>query len=377
MRLDIAVLPGDGVGPEVVAAGLTVLEATVQRFGHRLVVTRHPIGWAAATSCGDPLPAETRDACLDAQAVLLGAVGHPEGDNAHPTLRPEAGLLRLRRELGCYANLRPVTVSKHLADRSPLRGEIVRDTDLVFVRELAGGIYYGASEEDAGSGRAANTMEYTAAEVRRIAKVAFELAASRRGEVVSIDKANVLAVSRLWRSVVDEVAKSYPKVTCRHMLVDRAAMELVFRPSAFDVLLTPNLFGDILSDEAASLAGSIGLLSSASIGGHTDLYEPVHGSAPDIAGTDWVNPIGMIASIALMLRHSYGLRQEAETVEGAVEVVLAAGYRTADIRSDSGKCVGTQEFARLTADACATVATGDSDDIHTAVSAFSRPNEDD
>jgi 3-isopropylmalate dehydrogenase len=226
---------------------------------------------------------------------------------------------------------------------------------LVFVRELAGGIYYGASEEDAGSGRAANTMEYTAAEVRRIAKVAFELAASRRGEVVSIDKANVLAVSRLWRSVVDEVAKSYPKV----------------------VLLTPNLFGDILSDEAASLAGSIGLLSSASIGGHTDLYEPVHGSAPDIAGTDWVNPIGMIASIALMLRHSYGLRQEAETVEGAVEVVLAAGYRTADIRSDSGKCVGTQEFARLTADACATVATGDSDDIHTAVSAFSRPNEDD
>ena len=352
MRLGVVVLPGDGVGPEVTAAGVEVLRAVADRCGHTLEITEHPVGWRAVQVCGDPLPAETAAACLASGAVLLGAVGDPDSDRAAPARRPEAGLLRLRKELGCFANLRPARISEHLVDVSPLRPDVVRGTDLVVVRELAGGIYYGEASEAVGGGRASNTMEYTADEIRRIANVAFKLAQTRRHDVVSIDKANVLAVSRLWRAIVNETAEGYPDVTCRHMLVDRAAMELVFHPTAFDVILTGNLFGDILSDQAASLTGSLGLLGSASIGGHTDLYEPVHGSAPDIAGRDVANPIGMMASIAMMLRETFDLHAEATLIEDGVEAVLAQGFRTADIAGPGSTPVGTKQFGELVSQTC-------------------------
>ena len=351
MKLHVAVLPGDGVGPEVVKAGLTVLSVVAEKFGHDLATKERLIGWSAAQTCGDPLPAETVAACMEADAVFLGAVGDPEANGVAQALRPESGLLRLRKELGCYANLRPAKMSGHLLDCSPLRPDVVRGTDLIIVRELAGGIYYGPARE--GSNHASNTMEYTADEIRRVARVAFEWAQHRRGDVVSVDKANVLAVSRLWRSVVDEIAGSYPEVRHSHMLVDRAAMELVFRPASFDVVVTANLFGDILSDQTAALVGSIGMLGSASIGGGTDLYEPVHGSAPDIAGRDIVNPIGAITSIALMLRHTFGLTDEARVVDDAVDSVLAQGFRTADILDATSKGVGTNGFGELVAAACA------------------------
>lgn len=352
MNLAVAVLPGDGIGPEVTAAGLDVLHAVAKRGGHTLELTEHPIGWGAVQVCSDPLPAETAAACMEKRAVLLGAVGHPDADGVAPPLRPESGLLRLRKELGCFANLRPARISESLVDVSPLRPDVVRGTDLIVVRELAGGIYYGRASEAAGSGRSSNTMEYTADEVRRVAKIAFQLARVRRGEVVSVDKANVLAVSRLWRSVVDETARAYSGVKCRHMLVDRAAMELVFHPTSFDVILTGNLFGDILSDQAASLTGSLGLLGSASIGGRTDLYEPVHGSAPDIAGRNVANPIGMIASIAMMLRNTFDLPDEATMVETGIETVLAQGFRTPDLVYGESNQVGTRQFGELVAAAC-------------------------
>jgi 3-isopropylmalate dehydrogenase len=342
--MKIAVLPGDGIGPEVTAGALRVLNAVADTAGHTVEAHEYPMGWASARDGGDPLPQTTLDGCLAARAVFLGAVGHPDADSVDPERRPERGLLRLRQELGCFANLRPARSWDALVDLSPLRPAVLRGTDLVFVRELSSGIYYGESSFDRQRGVAKSTMAYTREQVERVARVAFDLARQRRGSVVSVDKANVLAVSRLWRITVDAVAAEYPDVSLRHMLVDRAAMELVLDPRQFDVVLTGNLFGDILSDEAAAFSGSLGTLSSASIGGRVDLYEPVHGSAPDIAGRDVANPMGAILSIALMLRHTFGLEAEAKVVEEAVDAVLARGLRTRDLTVTDG-WLGGEAFA--------------------------------
>jgi 3-isopropylmalate dehydrogenase len=326
----IAVLPGDGIGPEVTAEAVRVLRAVASAGGHDLVFVEAVVGGAALDVCGDPLPPGTLALCLDADAVLLGAVGGPRWDGVEPARRPERGLLRLRRELGVYANLRPVAAHPALVGRTPLRAEVARGTDLVLVRELLGGIYYGAKLESAAE--AEDTCRYTAEEVRRVTRHAARLARGRRGRLTSVDKHNVLATSRLWRRTVSEVmAAEFPDVAVEHLLVDACAMHLLQRPRDFDVVLTENLFGDILSDEASLLAGSLGLLPSASLGdGTTGLYEPVHGSAPDLAGRGVANPIGAILSAALLLRHSLRLEAEARAVEAAVDRVLAAGVATAD-----------------------------------------------
>ena len=350
MRWRIAVLGGDGVGPEVMEAALEVLRAAAGRFGHELTTDVQDVGYAAYERSGNPLPEETLAACHDADAVLLGAVGDPRSEEVPVELRPEAALLALRKEMGCYANLRPVRLLPALASLSPLRPEIVKGTDLVIVRELAGGLYYGEPRGPLDDGRAAvDTMKYHQDEVARIARVAFETARGRRNSVLSVDKANVLHSSRLWRRVVTEIAEEYSDVECDHMLVDRAAMELVLNPSSFDVMLTPNLFGDVLSDEAAAVIGSIGLLASASIGGDGGIFEPVHGSAPDIAGTGTANPLAMILSAALLLRHVYSLEAESAAIESAVAQVLEDGLRTADLAGDGEAAVGTAEMGSAVA----------------------------
>lgn len=350
MRWRIAVLGGDGVGPEVMEAALEVLRAAAGRFGHELTTDVQDVGYAAYERSGNPLPEETLAACHDADAVLLGAVGDPRSEEVPVELRPEAALLALRKEMGCYANLRPVRLLPALASASPLRPEIVKGTDLVIVRELAGGLYYGEPRGPLDDGRAAvDTMKYHQDEVARIARVAFETARGRRNSVLSVDKANVLHSSRLWRRVVNEIAEEYSDVECDHMLVDRAAMELVLNPSSFDVMLTPNLFGDVLSDEAAAVIGSIGLLASASIGGDGGIFEPVHGSAPDIAGTGTANPLAMILSAALLLRHVYSLEAESAAIESAVAQVLEDGLRTADLAGDGEAAVGTAEMGSAVA----------------------------
>ena len=350
MRWRIAVLGGDGVGPEVMEAALEVLRAAAGRFGHELTTDVQDVGYAAYERSGNPLPEETLAACHDADAVLLGAVGDPRSEEVPVELRPEAALLALRKEMGCYANLRPVRLLPALASVSPLRPEIVKGTDLVIVRELAGGLYYGEPRGPLDDGRAAvDTMKYHQDEVARIARVAFETARGRRNSVLSVDKANVLHSSRLWRRVVTEIAEEYSDVECDHMLVDRAAMELVLNPSSFDVMLTPNLFGDVLSDEAAAVIGSIGLLASASIGGDGGIFEPVHGSAPDIAGTGTANPLAMILSAALLLRHVYSLEAESAAIESAVAQVLEDGLRTADLAGDGEAAVGTAEMGSAVA----------------------------
>jgi 3-isopropylmalate dehydrogenase len=347
MKLNITVLPGDGIGPEVVGEAVKVLRAVAGRFQHELALQDRPIGGTALDEMGSPLPDSTLDACLSSDAVLLGAVGGPQYENRPRGSKPEDGLLRLRRELEAFANLRPVVVYKELADASPLRRQVVERCDLLIVRELLGGLYFG---EPRGIGRSAdgfpravNTMSYTAPEVERIAHVAFKAAKNRRRKVTSVDKANVLETSELWREVVTRTAAGYPEVELDHMLVDSCAMQLVREPSRFDVLVTENMFGDILSDEAAVISGSIGLLASASIGGPVGLYEPIHGSAPDIAGLGKANPLGTIASVALMLRYSFGLEAEARAVEDGVHHVIASGLRTADL-AGSGKFVSTQEM---------------------------------
>ncbi|HEV8267968.1 MAG TPA: 3-isopropylmalate dehydrogenase [Thermoanaerobaculia bacterium] len=340
MRIRIAVLPGDGIGPEVTREAVDALVAVAAAFGHEVAFVTCAIGGAALETHGVPLPPETLDVCLASDAVLLGAVGNPRWDGAPAELRPEAGLLALRRALGTFANLRPVRVSEGLASASPLKREIVSGTDLVFVRELLGGLYFGEPRrltEDEGL----NTLVYTAREVERVARVAFDLAGGRGGRVTSVDKANVLESSRLWRRVVTEVATDYPGVTLEHLYVDAAAMALVSRPKSFDVVVAENLFGDILSDEAAVLTGSLGLLPSASLGGRVPLFEPVHGSAPDIAGTSRANPLGAISSAALLLRHACGLRVEAMALEAAVEATLRSGFGTPDIASAT-RVVGTR-----------------------------------
>jgi 3-isopropylmalate dehydrogenase len=343
-RYAIAALPGDGIGPEVTAEAVRVLAAVGELFDVRFEVREYPIGARAYRECGAPFPPATRDAVSQADAVLLGAVGDPAMDGAPREHRPETGLLALRKQLGAYANLRPVSVHAGLTHASPLRPERLRGVDLLIVRELTGGLYYGEPRGRAGDG-ALNTMRYSVPEIERVARVAFDAARRRRGRVTSVDKANVLEVSQLWRDTVAAVgASEYPDVVLDHLYVDFAAMRLVADPASIDVLLTENLFGDILSDEAAVLAGSLGLLPSASLGDGPGLFEPVHGSAPDIAGRGVANPIGAIASTALLLRHGLGLGEAADLVDRAVRDVLDFGVRTRDIALPGEPSVGTREF---------------------------------
>jgi len=339
----IAVLPGDGIGPEVTAEAERVLRAAGTRFGIQLTTPHFPVGAAGVAAAGDPLPDETRAAVHRADAVLLGAVGDPALDRAPRHLKPETGLLALRALLGVYANLRPVAVFPPLTDRSPLKAERLHGVDVLIVRELTGGLYYGEPRGRDGS-RAVNTLVYTTAEIARVARVAFEAAQGRRRLVTSVDKANVLEVSQLWRDTVTTIGHEYPDVRLEHLYVDHAAMRLVTDPSAFDVILTENMFGDILSDEAAVLTGALGLLPSASLGAGAGLFEPVHGSAPDIAGQGIANPIGAIACAALLLRHGLGLPAAANAVEQAIGTALAAGARTRDIAEPGEPGLGTREM---------------------------------
>ncbi len=347
MLLNLTILPGDGIGPEVTEQAILVLRAIADKFGHEIELKRKNIGGAALAAVEDPLPGDTLQACLASSAVLMGAVGDPAYDHYPNHLRPEAGLLRLRRELGVYANLRPAMCFPALEDSSPLRAEFIRGTDMMIVRELLGGLYFGEPRSiagTAGSRVATNTMTYDEAAIERIARVAFDLAMKRKRKVLSVDKANVLECSRMWRDVVIRCAKDYPDVQLSHMYVDSAAMSLVQRPKDFDVVLTENMFGDILSDQAGGVVGSLGLLASASIGGPVGLYEPVHGSAPDIAGKGIANPLGAILSAALLLRHSFQLEREAACVENAVSAVLNQGYRTADLARTGQSSVTTSEM---------------------------------
>jgi 3-isopropylmalate dehydrogenase len=335
MKAKIVVLPGDGIGPEVTAAAVEVLRAVALRHGHEFAFDEHPIGGLAIDLYGDPLPPPTLVACKAADAVLLGAVGGPRWSDPKSKTRPEQGLLALRAGLGVYANLRPVSVHPRLAALSPLKNEKLAGVDILFVRELTGGAYFGAKTRT--PKQATDETKYTVAEVERVARRAFALARARRKHVTSVDKANVLETSRLWRETVTRIAQEFADVALEHQLVDSMAMLLLTRPSAYDVVVTENLFGDILTDEAAALAGSLGLLPSASLGdGRAGLYEPIHGSAPDIAGKDAANPLGAILSAALLLRHSLGLEAEARAIEQAVDAVVGRGELTADLGGKAG-----------------------------------------
>jgi len=341
MDLSVLVLPGDGIGTEVTREAVRVLRRVAEKWHHQLMLSEGLLGGVAIHQTGTPLPEETVRLAAAADATLMGAVGLPEFDNAPPDRRPEKGLLGIRRALGVYANLRPVKAYASLLDSSPLKNPLVEGTDMIIVRELTGGIYYGTPRgitEAGGETRAVNSMTYTRAEIERVSRVAFHLARARRKKVTSVDKSNVLENSQLWRRVVTELSAEYPDVALDHMLVDNCAMQLILNPRRFDVVLTENMFGDILSDEGAVLAGSIGMLPSASIGDRrpsgawVGLYEPVHGSAPDIAGQNKANPLGAIGSVAAMLAYSFGLKEEASAVERAVETVLDTGTVTADLR---------------------------------------------
>ena len=341
MNLNVLVLPGDGIGTEVTGEAVRVLRVVAQKWGHQLTIREGLLGGIAIHKTGTPLPPETSKLSEEADAVLMGAVGLPEFDDAPTDKRPETGLLGLRKAMAVFANLRPVRSYKALLDSSPLKNELVDGVDMIIVRELTGGLYYGTPRGITGSGmdeRGTNTMTYTRREIDRVARMAFELARKRRRKLTSVDKSNVLDTSQLWRRVVVEVAKDYGDVALDHILVDNCAMQLVLNPKRFDVVLTENMFGDILSDEGAVLAGSIGMLPSASIGAKkpsgawTGLYEPVHGSAPDIAGQNKANPFGAIGSVAAMLEYSFGLTEEAAAVNHAMEQVLNSGRVTADLR---------------------------------------------
>ena len=347
MQASIALLPGDGIGPEVIGAAADVLEAVGARHGHSFALTRSPFGAAALRTGSPPLPPATLETCLAADAVLLGAVGDPAFSEEPRERRPETGLLELRKALGVFANLRPARVWPGLEDGGSLRPDTLRGVDLLIVRELIGGIYFGEPRGRTADRREAfDTMRYAAYEIERIAAVAFESARGRRRLVTSVDKANVLESSRLWREVVTEVASRYPDVKLEHQLVDSCAMRLVSDPGSFDVMLAGNLFGDILSDEAGAVVGSLGLLPSASVGGRGGLFEPVHGSAPDIAGRNLANPIGTIASAAMLLRHALGLAGEADAIEAAVGSVLDAGCRTADLARGGESSLSCTEMTR-------------------------------
>jgi 3-isopropylmalate dehydrogenase len=362
--LKIALLPGDGIGPEVVAEGVRVLRTVAERWDHALELGEGLIGGCALDAVGTPLPAETLELCKAADAILLGAVGGPRWDNPDARLRPEQGLLGLRKALGVYANLRPVAVHPSLVAASPLRAERLEGVDLVFVRELTGGIYFGDKrrEQIPGGERAVDVCSYTTVEIERVTRVAAQLARTRRRKLTSVDKANVLETSRLWRSSVTRVLRDeFPDVALDHLLVDACAMQLLRDPRSFDVIVTENMFGDILTDEASMLAGSLGVLPSASLGDDSaspdgqnprarrGLYEPIHGSAPDIAGRGIANPIGTILSVALMLRHSFGLEQEARAVEQAVSETIGAGCVTADISVGGARSFSTEDVGRTIA----------------------------
>ena len=354
MQKNICLLPGDGIGPEIVAQTMKVLTAVNQRFGHSLITETALIGGAAIDAAGVPLPDETVEACKRSDAVLLGAVGGPKWDEIERSIRPERGLLAIRKELGLFANLRPAMLFPELAQASFLRPDIVaRGIDIMVIRELTGGIYFGEPkgfETRDGEQAALNTMVYKLSEVERIARVGFETAMKRGKRLCNVDKANVLEVSQLWRETVIRIADEYPEVELTHMYVDNAAMQLVRDPSQFDVIVTGNLFGDILSDEAAMLTGSIGMLPSASIGSTGPcLYEPIHGSAPDIAGQDKANPLATILSLAMMFRYSFDMQDEALAIETAVRNVLKAGYRTGDIMEEGQTLVGGEKMGDLVA----------------------------
>lgn len=346
VRKTIAVLPGDGIGPEVTHAAVQLMGDCASAFNHRFTFRELPFGGAAIDRTGSPLPPETLEGCRSADAILLGAIGGPKWDSVPLEKRPESGLLGLRKALGLYINLRPIPLPRALQGISPLRPERLLDCDIEIVRELAGDIYFGEHELNQEKGSARDVATYTTAEIERVARYAFDRAGSRNRHVTSVDKANVLATSALWRQTVTNVARDYPLITLDHMYVDNAAMQLMLRPKQFDVILTSNMFGDILSDEAAALAGSIGLIPSMSRGvqGQPALYEPIHGSAPSLAGKDVACPLGAIYSVCLMLRESFGLEIEAQWVETAVDRVLDRGYRTMDIAEPSGRTLRCSEF---------------------------------
>lgn len=357
MEANIVLLPGDGIGPEIVAQSKRLLEGVASKFGHTFTMSEHAIGGNAIDAFGDPLPQATIDACKASDAILLGAVGGPKWDDPTAKTRPEVGLLKIRQELGLFANLRPIRTFAELVDASPLRREIVEGTDILFFRELTGGIYFGDSgrRPHASGEEAYNEMVYSTGEVERIVRMAAKAAQQRSGRLTSVDKANVLEVSRLWRQTADRVMKEeFPDVAYDVVLIDSMAMHLISRPKDFDVVVTGNMFGDILTDEASMLPGSLGLLPSASIGSDgPGLYEPIHGSAPDIAGQNIANPLATFLASAMLLRHSLGLTAEAEAIEEIVAATLAAGHRTKDIAA-GGKSISTTEMGdvvlqRLTA----------------------------
>ncbi|MBP2240628.1 3-isopropylmalate dehydrogenase [Cytobacillus eiseniae] len=348
MKKRIAVLPGDGIGKEVAKGAIEVLQAVGERFGHQFYFQYGMIGGEAIDTLGTPLPDETIELCKQSDAVLLGAVGGPKWEKKPAHLRSEQGLLRIRKELGLYANVRPTSYYPSLADASPLRKEVIEGVEMVMVRELSGGIYFGKPSERIqknGEDGVVDTLYYQRAEIERVVRLAFELAVERKGKVTSIDKANVLESSRMWREVAEVISKDYPDVELEHMLVDNAAMQMIKNPKQFDVVVTENMFGDILSDEASVLTGSLGMLPSASLSERGPyLYEPIHGSAPDIKGKGSANPIAMILSAAMMLRQSFGMNEEADAIEQAVNQVLDAGYRTKDIMTFGKKLVTTDEM---------------------------------
>lgn len=350
MKYNIAVIPGDGIGPEIVDSTVKVLNAVGKKFGHTFEYDYVLAGGCAIDKYGNPLPEETLEKCKKSDSVLLGAVGGPKWDDPTAKVRPEQALLGLRGGLGLYCNLRPALLHKELKNASPLKDSVIGDgIDIQIVRELTGGIYFGERgkfNED-GVPAAYDTEKYNENEVRRIAKIGFEAAMKRRKKVTSVDKANILESSRLWRRIIEEVAKDYPEVEVNHLYIDNATMQMVRDPSQFDVIVTTNMFGDILSDEASMVTGSIGMLPSASLGeGNFGMYEPIHGSAPDIAGLGISNPLATILSGAMMLRYSFNLEKEAKAIEDAVTAVLEAGYRTGDIMSEGMKKVGTEDMTK-------------------------------
>src|SRR5579872_4132192 len=353
MDLNVLVLPGDGIGLEVTREAVRVLSRVAEKGHHNLTLASGLLGGVAIHKTGSPFPEETAKLAAGADATLMGAVGLPEFDNAPPEKRPEKGLLGIRKALGVYANLRPVRAYASQLDSSPLKNHLVEGTDMIIVRELTGGIYYGTPRgitETGAEVRAVNTMTYTRSEIERVARMAFRLAQGRRKKVTSVDKSNVLENSQLWRRVVTDIGKEFPDVALDHILVDNCAMQLILNPRHFDVLLTENMFGDILSDEGAVLAGSIGMLPSASLGESKGLYEPVHGSAPDIAGQNKANPLGAIGSAAAMLDYTFGLAEEARAMETAIERVLDSGRVTVDLKP-KGTPATTDEVARAVCEA--------------------------
>ena len=365
MEFKLAVLPGDGIGPDVIAEAIRVLEAVGRRFGHDFELSEGAIGGNAIDSTGTALPDETQELCDQADAVLFGAVGGPKWDDPRASVRPEDGILGIRRSMGLFANLRPVKVEPALANVSPIKRDRLEGVDMIVVRELTGGLYFAKPKkrwQTSRGQRAVDTLRYTEEEIVRILRVGFELAKARRKRLTSVDKANVLETGRLWREIATRMEQDYPDVEVEHVLVDAAAMQLIMRPAHFDVIVAENTFGDILTDEASVLSGSLGMLPSASLAGLPDhgsgkpsrrsakgLYEPIHGSAPDIAGQGIANPIGTILSLALLLRHSLGLEDEAQAIEQAVQGVLAEGYRTRDIAGDGGDVVGTRQMGSVIA----------------------------